>query len=209
MWFGGDVDDFHSSCIQSWQNLGYEVRILGLDYFKSTPHFDLISSLVHEGKYAFASDLARYQELYDNGGIYLDADMELLRRFSFSNHYGHVGLESRDYCATGFMQFPKEHSAIADILEQTVKLFERRLFISSPKVVTEVFRRYEESGEVMLLPIETFYPYNPYDSESLPYLLVSTLTVNTVGIHHYNKPSLKWKYSLYDRLRLKLLSWFI
>lgn len=81
-WFGnGGKGELHKKCIQSWRD--------------KCPHYEIIewnenNYDIHQNRYmeeayankkwAYVSDYARLDILYQQGGIYLDADVELLGR---------------------------------------------------------------------------------------------------------------------------------
>ncbi len=80
-WFGGKpLPPLAVKCIDSWRRFmpGCEIRCW-------TDHdFDLsavpyAAGAYSVGKYAFVSDYARFLILYNEGGIYFDTDVELLR----------------------------------------------------------------------------------------------------------------------------------
>ena len=56
----------------------YEVRQITLENVKKTP---FVMKAIEMKNYALAGHYARVQELYENGGIYFDIDIEAVRRF--------------------------------------------------------------------------------------------------------------------------------
>lgn len=82
-WLSGDpYPDLVSRCLTSWRKHlpDYEVRLWNRDTFHvdGTPW---VSEATACKKYAFAADYIRLHALYHHGGIYLDADVEVLRSF--------------------------------------------------------------------------------------------------------------------------------
>lgn len=80
-WFGGKpLPEFAKKCIASWKKYcpGYEIK----EWNES--NFDINScTYVKEAysskKYAFVSDYARFDILYQHGGLYFDTDVELIK----------------------------------------------------------------------------------------------------------------------------------
>ncbi len=82
-WFGRrPLSRSAKRCIRSWQRHfpGWEIRQ------HDESNFDIRSSVfsaeaVDAGQFVFANDYARLKILYDEGGIYFDLDVEVLRNF--------------------------------------------------------------------------------------------------------------------------------
>ena len=69
-------------CIASWRQLLPEYEIIEWN----EKNFDISQNMYareayEAGKYAFVSDFARLKILYDEGGIYLDTDIEVVQNF--------------------------------------------------------------------------------------------------------------------------------
>ena len=80
-WFGDkELPELAEKCIASWKKYcpDYEIIRWGLDNLDISDN--LYASQAYEaGKYSFTSDYARLKIIYENGGIYLDTDVELLK----------------------------------------------------------------------------------------------------------------------------------
>ena len=82
-WLSGDAyPNKIAKCIDSWKRIMPDYEIVLWD----TKRFDLNQSLwvkqaFEKKKYAFAADYIRFYALYTMGGIYLDSDVEVLKRF--------------------------------------------------------------------------------------------------------------------------------
>ena len=80
-----------------------------------------------EKKYAFVSDIARLQTLYDVGGIYLDTDVFILRRFdnALLQHQCFIGAKQEctdiphhsDIISSGVIGAEQHSSFIKDVLD--------------------------------------------------------------------------------------------
>ncbi len=84
-WFGGkplpkDVLD----CIKTWKKYcpDYEIKRWDESNFDVNSH-PFMKAAYEAKAWAFVSDYARLKVVYDNGGIYLDTDVELLKNLIF------------------------------------------------------------------------------------------------------------------------------
>ena len=80
-WFGRrPLPESAKRCIASWRRFlpGYEIIEWNEDNFdvNAIPY---TAEAYSAGKYAFVSDYARFRILYDQGGIYFDTDVEVIR----------------------------------------------------------------------------------------------------------------------------------
>ena len=82
-WFGHkSLPELAMRCIRSWEKYcpDYEIKLWNESNFDiySCPY---IIEAYEEKRWAFVSDYARLKIVYENGGIYLDTDVEVLRSF--------------------------------------------------------------------------------------------------------------------------------
>lgn len=88
-WFGGnEKPEIVKKCINSWKKYCPSYKIVEWN----ENNFDItINSYVQEAyykkRYAFVSDFARLWVIYNNGGIYLDTDVELIRNIDELTKY--------------------------------------------------------------------------------------------------------------------------
>lgn len=79
-WFGGsEMPPLEQRCVQGWSKIlpDYEFRLWNEDTF-DIGSFRYAREAYESGQFAFVSDVARIQALVEYGGVYLDADVELL-----------------------------------------------------------------------------------------------------------------------------------
>lgn len=104
-WFGGNpLPTDVKKCIESWKEKcpDYEIKCWDESNFDVNAH--PFTKAAYEAKaWAFVSDYARLKVVYDNGGIYLDTDVELLKNLDFLLSYeGYIGVQQAGcYCTTG------------------------------------------------------------------------------------------------------------
>lgn len=80
-WFGGNaLGDDERACIGSWREHcpDWEIKQWDESNFDVRCN-DFVQGAYEREKWAFVSDYARFRVLYDEGGVYLDTDVELLR----------------------------------------------------------------------------------------------------------------------------------
>ncbi len=82
-WFGGNKKpESAEKCIKSWKKYfpDYEIKEWNEDNY-DVRKIPFISQAYDAGKYAFVSDFARFDILYEHGGIYFDTDVEVIKSF--------------------------------------------------------------------------------------------------------------------------------
>lgn len=82
-WFGGNpLPDNAKKCIASWRKFFPDHEII--EWNESNFDVNAIrytAEAYAAKKYAFVSDYARFKILYDNGGLYFDTDVEVIKPF--------------------------------------------------------------------------------------------------------------------------------
>lgn len=103
-WFGGkELPKMAEKCIKSWEKhcSGWEV----VRWDESNFDFDrypFAAYCLKNRKWAFLSDIVRLVVIYEQGGVYLDTDVELLRSFDpLRKHEAFYGFELENRVATG------------------------------------------------------------------------------------------------------------
>ena len=80
-WFGKKpLPKTAIKCIDSWKRFlpGYTIKLWNEDNF-DVNQYPYAAQAYAKGKYAFVSDVARFHALYNEGGLYFDTDVELIR----------------------------------------------------------------------------------------------------------------------------------
>ncbi|MDR2602584.1 MAG: hypothetical protein LBC53_09085 [Spirochaetaceae bacterium] len=80
IWLGEKKYALVKQCISSWKRLmpDYEIKCWDAD---NIPKHHWVDEALKQKKWAFASDYLRLYALYNEGGIYLDADVYARKRF--------------------------------------------------------------------------------------------------------------------------------
>lgn len=191
---GGEFSELTKKCIESWKKACPDYKIV----FWNEENFDVhcnsyISALYSEKKYAHVSDYARLKIVYENGGIYLDTDVELLKTLDdFLDCEAFFGMQKGGEVATG-LGFGGEKGA--KILKELMNNYERKSLHGGKKVITKtcvdtdkkIFKAMglrsknilQRFGNVVVYPSEYFNPKD-FETDRLE------LTENTVSIHYYD-----------------------
>ena len=103
-WFGGNpLPKLAKKCIKSWKKFCHDYQII--EWNES--NYDISSAPLYvrqayaAKKWAFVTDYVRLQVVYENGGIYLDTDVEIIKPIDDLLKYdAYFGFESK-YINTG------------------------------------------------------------------------------------------------------------
>lgn len=130
-WFGrGEKPEYVKTYIKGWKEIlpDYEFMEWNEDNFDVSQSNAYVREAYEVGKYAFVSDYARIRALCHHGGIYLDTDVEILRRFDeyLEGASMILGFESRGSLLTAFMAAQKGHP----VMEEFMASYEGRHFIT-------------------------------------------------------------------------------
>lgn len=201
-WFGHHPKPaIVQKCIESWKKYCPDYEII--EWNES--NFDIHSSSFSEGayrekKWAFVVDYVRALVLLQHGGVYLDADMELLRPLDpmLQNDF-FAGFETNDTVATGIIGCSKGN----DILQKYCAYYKDRPYrsgenrLTSPIVLTDILtaQGLELCGKKQFVANGTVYPKAVFYPTDLSWVFGSYHT-KAVGVHHYldswgNNPDLK------------------
>lgn len=215
-WFGkGKKPSMALKCIDSWKKYLPDYKIIEWN----EENFDINTNLYtkqsyNAKKYAFVSDFVRLQVLYEQGGVYMDTDVEVLKNIDeFLEHSAFSGFESNEFIPTGIMGCIKGHSWVKSLL----KYYINRPFINNDgtfdlttntKTITSITKKeyklksgnYKQvlNNEIVIYPSEYFCPKNWLTKEL-------NLTRNTHTIHHFSGSWLPKNYK-YKKFRLKIYS---
>ena len=197
-WFGGNpLPNSVKQCIKSWQKFcpDYEIKRWDESNFDVNSH-SFMKKAYEEKAWAFVSDYARLKIVYDNGGIYLDTDVEVVKNMDLLlEHKSYFGLQQSKigfYIATG-LGFGSERGS--EILEKLMNSYDEVVFdvenkqkFACPILNTQVFEEcgFLASNEIFYHKLFTVYPAKYFD----PYMThnggANLLCSDTYSIHHYS-----------------------
>ena len=120
IWFGkGEKNDRIKHCIESWKKYlpDYEIIEWNEDNF-DVNYNEFTKKAYEEKKWAYVSDVARLWILYNEGGIYMDTDVEVYKPLDeFLDNKGFTGFESVPHLSTATIGAEKGNPFIKLILD--------------------------------------------------------------------------------------------
>ena len=205
-WFGqGKLSSKARKCIQSWKKYcpDYEIIEWNENNFNVNQN-EYTKKVYREKKYAFLSDYARLKIIYEQGGIYLDVDVEVVKSFDdLLSNKAYFGFESNEYANTGAgFGAEKGNRAVKILLEQYDQLLDgTKDVIGCPILNTQGLVQFglKLNGEWQELEDCIVYSsdyFNPYDDPTGRL----NKTKNTYSIHWYAKSWLDKKTIIRSKL---------
>ena len=193
-WFGPRPKSaLNHRCLESWRRIMPEFEIKEWNETNASLDSDYCRASLAQGHWSRLSNFVRLHVLYEEGGIYLDTDVEVLKSFSpLLNRRCFMGFqqeeETIDWVNSAIAGAAPGHELIRECLDLTQELFAvTGEFYRSPTVVTKVFKNRglqtygpQELDDVTLYPTEYFYPF-PWFSKFTP----DCIRENTYCIHHW------------------------
>ena len=225
-WFGGaPLGEKELACIESWKKYCPDYEIRRWDESNYDVHKNKYMSDAYEyGKWAFVSDYARVDVVYEHGGLYFDTDVELVRSPDELLDCGlFCGWENRRAARENGLKFDNSVNfglgcgAVPShpVLKEILNLYEDLNFVNPdstlnllacPAYQTAVLKRYgltdfdatrQTLEDIEVYPEDWFSPQSQATGET-------RLTENTVSIHHF---SMTW---MSPAVRRELdLEWFL
>ena len=212
-WFGQNpLPKLAKNCIESWRYLCPDYKIVQWNEQNFDVHQHPFIESAYEAKaWAFVSDWARLKIVYDNGGIYLDTDVELLKSLdSLLKHQCYIGVEQNGrLCTTGLgFGAAKASPVVHEMLAQYDDLLyesETAKRIACPYLNDKVIRKHGYDGDGSGQPIDLgavcVYPCRYFD----PFSLGNSKNLKcpeTISVHLYAN---SWG-SPGERLKRKLIN---
>jgi mannosyltransferase OCH1-like enzyme len=171
--------------LASWKDLMPEYQIkLWNESSLDLDRFPFANEALKFGKYAFVSDVVRLLALYEEGGIYLDTDVLVLKSFNdLLDHSFFTG----EYKAGALNAAVIGSEAGQPILKNLLEYYESLEFNpKKPKTIPEVFDKFllnDRIKNIKIYPPEFFYPL-PLDRKEMDYS--NFLTANSFCVHLWN-----------------------
>lgn len=132
-WFGSEKPDIVKRNVEHWSRLNPDFEICewnesNIDMYDS----EYVRKAMEKGKWAFVSDFVRLHVLQQQGGVYLDVDVELIKPFS-SIEMDKLILGYMYDCALGtaVMYSPPDHPYIRNILQSYQFLNSERVIVNN------------------------------------------------------------------------------
>ncbi|MGL5208425.1 glycosyltransferase [Cetobacterium sp.] len=199
IWLGkGSKPNIMDICINSWREKLPNYEIIewneeNLDFYNEIKKNRFLEECYKRKLWAFLSDYFRVKVLYENGGIYLDSDMQILKSLDrFLDDKLFLGMEDENQPSAGIIGAKKGHIFFKKMLE----FYENDIWdvnvYTIPAIINYILKKdYNFVGEnkiielkdgIKIYPYEYFYPY--HFTEEFSY---EKITKNTYGIHWWGK----------------------
>jgi len=197
-WFGGPKTKLALKCRASWEKFAPNWAIHEFVLPSEVP--DFVSEAIRAKRWAVVSDWARMRALYDDGGVYLDYDVELVRSFVppegewIAGEWTAVG---ETWMNPGSGIALQKGSAIARYM---LDAYARTRFDPAREMMPWINDRLREAMEV-----NGDHEFKVLDPEVLSVIDMKGrrhITEKTLGIHHY---AMSW--ATPQRKIVKWLSW--
>lgn len=194
-WFGrGQKPELAVKCIDSWKKIlpEYEIKEWNEDNFDLNL-YKYVREAYDSRKFAFVTDVVRLYALYNEGGVYMDTDVEILKPIDALLGYEAVsGFETETRIPTGLMASEAGSHIIKELLDE----YDGIRFIrkdGSLDLTTNVTRitdtllnhglvqnnTLQSPGGFTLFPADYLCPKSYVDGKIY-------LTENTLCIHHFS-----------------------
>lgn len=210
-WFGkGKIPNKELKCINSWRRLLPDFEIIRWDETNFDVNSVVFTKEAYQAKkYAFVADYVRIHALKNEGGIYLDTDVEVIRPFNDLLQCNFLsGFEIDGVIQTGVIG----SAAGSDMINKIFEYYKGRVFLKengeydqkpNSAIIADLMKEMNISLEnkkhsfngIMLYPSEYFCPINQATWEIVP-------TSNTYCIHYLSGSWLPFR----DRCNRKLKS---
>lgn len=177
IWFGNNsYSPIVEKCMRSWKKYcpDYKLKIWSEENFNINSNM-FVKEAYEAKKWAFVSDYVRLYVLYNEGGVYIDSDCELLQGLDDILDGEHVvtGYSSSNWIPTGLMASEKGNPWVFELL----KYYEDRHFVLhdgsydmkvNNVIISEISAEkcgfipgdmYISMGKVTLYPRIYFHPY--------------------------------------------------
>lgn len=213
-WFGGKrKSKLIKQCILSWKHYLPDYEIIEWN----EKNCDLTNPFVRKAyslkKWAFVADFIRLKVLYENGGIYLDTDMMVLKSFnSLLSTLCFFGAEDEDYLNCAIIGAQKNNAFIKQCISRYELISINNGIdwrqITIPRIVTDIYRKkynyvlpFNKKNvhyDLVIYPINYFYPL-PYKDKQDIKNYKNYLVIESFAVHLWNE---SWiEYSEFHYLR--------
>ncbi len=178
-------------CLESQKIPGYTHRLITLDNcFKDHPYIQqCLNSPFENKKWCKLSDFLRMHYLLTDGGIYLDADVEILPGKNFDNLLNRqmfAGIEeSTGWIGTAVLGAEKGSPFIQNWMNMVVGKYrgdDDKNFESSMQILTDEYYKWRDllPEQLALVSRDVFYPY--YHAKG-----IVNISYKTICYHHFQK----------------------
>ena len=211
-WFGGaEKGKTIEKCIASWKKHfpDFEIKEWNESNFDIRQN-KYISQAYDAKKFAFVSDFARFKILHEQGGLYFDTDVEVIKPFyNLLERDAFVGFETDEFVNPGLVLWAKEpgNEMLGEILEtyaglEFVNPDGSLNTVTICKYFTDTLKNHglknddgtvQQCGSFSVFPREYFCPFDDLTG-------VMKKNENTYAIHWYAKSWMSKKDIIRNRI---------
>lgn len=202
IWLGkGKKNELMNKCIKSWKEKLPDYEIIewnedNLDLKQIAKENKFFRECKKRKMWAFMADYLRLKILYENGGIYLDSDIEVLKSFNDLLDQPYIiGMETKEYVSSAVIGCEKNNELIGKIFD----FYEKRIWEEPIYIITNIMTKVinEQEKKIKIYEKEYFSPIEYGEKYS-----DDVVTSNTYTIHWFNA---SWNTKLWvdDFLKIK------
>ena len=196
VWIGGAKGNLENICINIWKEKlpGYEIiewNEKNFDIEKEIKGKKFLEECYKQKLWAFIADYIRLKVLYEQGGLYMDTDIQVLKDLTplMDENKLFFGYESEEYVNGAIIGAEPHHPFIKDMLDFYDEDVMKCDLYTIPKIMTymlnekyEKFDRNNFSSDIKVYNEEYFYPFGFKDEYT-----DECITDNTYVIHWWGK----------------------
>lgn len=192
-WFGrAEKPKLAKKCIESWKKYCPDYEIIEWNEDNFDVNLNPYTRICYEQKkYAFLTDYVRLLVVYQQGGIYFDTDVEVVKSLDdLLKNEAFFGFENDKFVASGLGFGAEQKNKVVEqmLLEYEQVLDGEHGTIKCPKLNTDALLKFGLllNGEFQMVNGAVVYPkeyFNPYDDPTGRL----KKTRNTYSIHWYAK----------------------
>jgi len=184
-------------CLLTWKEKMPDYEIIewnekNLDLDKIAEENEFFAECKKRKLYAFMADYLRIKILYEQGGIYIDTDVQAIKRMddllntNLILGYENCTIDSEiNQIGTGLIGAEKGNEFIKKVYDfYNNEIMNSELYII-PTIITKIYNELndKEKAEIKIFPTEYF---SPYDSGGTKTFDSSMVTENTYAIHWFS-----------------------
>lgn len=205
-WFGrSEKDDLTKKYINTWKKIlpDYEFKEWNESNFNININ-KYVFEAYNNKKWAFVSDYVRIWALYNQGGIYLDTDVEVIKNFEdLLESDLFFGLEQKGRVSTAVIGAKRKNNFLKDILNyyDTIRFEVNGVLNQTPNtiIISEMLYNKgldKEQQENCIIDNSIYIYSQEYFSPKDPLTNVINRSNNTYAIHYFSASWQGYKYKI-------------
>ena len=184
---GQRKDKLLEACLLSWKHNNPDFEIIewnekNLDLDKISEECEFFSECRKRKLWAFMADYLRIKILYENGGIYIDTDVQSIKNIKdLLDNDLIIGYEMLDNINTALLGATKYNKFMKNVLEFYNNEIMGTKEYTIPTILEIIIDRMKKNGEnINIFPKDFFSPYIYTNDFSY-----NCITKNTYSVHWY------------------------